>query len=153
MSTHRIRLTVNGTSRELDVRADRRLIDVLREDCGLTGTKEGCSVGVCGACSVLVDGELLSACLLPALFADGREVTTVEGLSKGALTPLQDAFITEGGFQCGICTPGQLVSATALLRAYPRPTDAEIREWMMGNLCRCTGYHGIIRAIQKAAAA
>lgn len=151
MSVHRVRMTVNGTPRERDVRADQRLIDVLREDWGLTGTKEGCSVGVCGACSVLVDGELVSACLLPALFADGREVTTVEGLAGGELTPLQDAFITEGGFQCGICTPGQLVAATALLRAHPRPSEADVREWMMGNLCRCTGYHGIARAIAKAA--
>lgn len=151
MSVHRVRFTVNGDPRELDVRADRRLIDVLREDCGLTGTKEGCSVGVCGACSVLVDGQLLSACLLPALFADGHEITTVEGLAHGELTPLQEAFITEGGFQCGICTPGQLVSATALLRAHPQPSGAEVREWMMGNLCRCTGYHGITRAIAKAA--
>ncbi len=133
--------------------ADRRLIDVLRDDLGCTGTKEGCSIGVCGACSVLVAGELLSACLLPAVFVDGREVTTVEGLARGdELSPLQDAFIREGGFQCGICTPGQLIAATALLAEYPRPSDAEIRDWMMGNLCRCTGYHGITRAIKAAVA-
>jgi carbon-monoxide dehydrogenase small subunit len=135
------------------VSAERRLIDVLRDDLGLTGTKEGCSVGVCGACSVLVGGELLSACLMPALFVDGRAVTTVEGLASGnELSPLQDAFIRHGGFQCGICTPGQLISATALLAAYPRPTDDEISDWMMGNLCRCTGYHGITRAIRAAIA-
>ena len=135
------------------MRADRRLIDVLRDDLGATGTKEGCSIGVCGSCSVLVGGELLSACLLPAVFVDGRDVTTVEGLAHGAeLSPLQDAFIRQGGFQCGICTPGQLIAATALLAAHPRPSDDEIREWMMGNLCRCTGYHGITRAIKSAVA-
>jgi carbon-monoxide dehydrogenase small subunit len=135
------------------VRADRRLIDVLRDDLGATGTKEGCSIGVCGSCSVLVGGELLSACLLPAVFVDGREVKTVEGLANGdKLSLLQDAFIREGGFQCGICTPGQLIAATALLAENSRPTDDEIREWMMGNLCRCTGYHGITRAIRAAVA-
>src|SRR5438094_563212 len=103
--------------------------------------------------SALVDGELLSACLLPAVFADGSAVLTVEGLAQGdELSPLQAAFIREGGFQCGICTPGQLIAATALLAARPRPTDDEIRDWMMGNLCRCTGYHGIARAIKAAAA-
>jgi len=127
---------------------------VLRDDLGFTGTKEGCSIGVCGACSVLVAGELLSACLLPAVFVDGRAVTTVEGLANGeTLSPLQDAFIRDGGFQCGICTPGQLIAATALLAEHPRPTDDQIREWMMGNLCRCTGYQGITRAIKTAAAA
>jgi len=126
---------------------------MLRDDLGFTGTKEGCSIGVCGACSVLVDGDLLSACLLPAVFADGRAVTTVEGLADGdTLSPLQDAFIRHGGFQCGICTPGQLIAATALLAEHPRPTDDQIREWMTGNLCRCTGYHGITRAIRAAAA-
>lgn len=135
------------------MRADRRLIDVLRDDLGLTGTKEGCSIGVCGACSVLVGGELVSACLLPAVFVDGQPVTTVEGLAQGvALSPLQEAFIREGGFQCGICTPGQLIAATALLAERRRPSDDDIREWMMGNLCRCTGYHGIARAIRAAVA-
>ena len=144
---------MNGSPQLLEVRADRRLIDVLRDDLGLTGTKEGCSIGVCGACSVLVGGEILSACLLPAVFVDGRDVTTVEGLAHGdELSPLQDAFIREGGFQCGICTPGQLIAATALLAEYPRPSEGEIREWMMGNLCRCTGYHGITRAIKAAVA-
>ncbi len=149
--TDTIRLTVNGEPREARAGAAHRLIDVLRDGLGLTGTKEGCSVGVCGACSVLVDGELLSACLLPAVLADGSHVTTIEGLARDRLTPLQEAFITEGGFQCGICTPGQIVAASALLAARPAPTDAEIREWMMGNLCRCTGYHGIVRAIRKVA--
>ena len=161
MSTHRLRFLLNGAPRELAVAADRLLIDVLREECGATGTKLGCGVGVCGACSVLVDGELLSACLLPAVFVDGRKVTTVEGLAEdtGAeapgrvamLTTLQDAFVRDGGFQCGICTPGQLIAATALLAERPKPEEREIRTWMMGNLCRCTGYYGIVRAIQRAA--
>ncbi len=153
MSEHTIRFRLNGTPREVQASSSARLIDLVRDACGLTGTKEGCSVGVCGACSVLVDGELLSGCLVPALFVDGASVTTIEGIGTDGLTPLQDAFITEGGFQCGICTPGQIVSATALLAAHPRPTDAEITDWMMGNLCRCTGYHGIARAIRKAARA
>ena len=152
MSRHTVRFSLNGHAQEREVAAERRLIDVLREDCGLTGTKEGCSVGVCGACSVLVDGEVTSACLMPAPYVDGASVITIEGLARnGVLTPLQESFITEGGFQCGICTPGQIISATALLVAHPRPTDAEIAEWMTGNLCRCTGYHGIVRAIKKAA--
>ncbi len=153
MSEHEIRFRLNGTAREARVASNVRLIDLVRDTCGLTGTKEGCSVGVCGACSVLVDGELVSGCLVPALFVDGAEVTTIEGIGGARLAPLQEAFITEGGFQCGICTPGQIVSATALLAAHPRPTDAEIADWMMGNLCRCTGYHGIVRAIKKAAQA
>jgi carbon-monoxide dehydrogenase small subunit len=153
MSTHLIRFTLNGERRELRVPADRLLIDLIRDDCAATGTKLGCGVGVCGSCSVLVNGELLSACLLPAVFIDGRSIVTVEGLSSGTLTPLQDAFIREGGFQCGICTPGQLIAATALLNERPRPDPRDIRNWMMGNLCRCTGYYGIERAIQKASGA
>ena len=151
MSTHRIHFTLNGARREAEVPADRLLIDLVRDDCGATGTKLGCAVGVCGACSVLMDGAVVSACLVPAVFADGTSITTVEGLADDALTPLQDAFIREGGFQCGICTPGQLIAATALLREHERPEPAEIRTWMMGNLCRCTGYYGIGRAIDRAA--
>lgn len=152
MSEHDIRFVLNDTSVTATVPADRMLIALLRDDLGLTGTKEGCSVGVCGACSVLVDGELLSSCILPAVFVDGATVATVEGLAgQGALTPLQEAFITNGGFQCGICTPGQLIAASALLEEVPRPTPDQIRHWMMGNLCRCTGYYGIMAAIQAAA--
>lgn len=153
MSSHVLRFRVNGVAREVTVPAERLLIDLLREDLALTGTKEGCSVGVCGACSVLVDGVLLSACLLPAFRVDGTEIRTVEGLAskEGRLTPLQQAFIDHGGFQCGICTPGQLMAATALLGEDPHPTDETIKHFMMGNLCRCTGYQGIIRSIHAAA--
>ena len=153
MTEHTIRLNLNGTARELTVASYLRLIDVLRDELGLTGTKEGCSVGVCGACSVLVDGQLMSACLLPAAFVDGTNVTTVEGLAPDDehLTPLQDAFIRHGGFQCGICTPGQIIAATALLSEQPRPTAEQVRQWMMGNLCRCTGYYKIVESILAAA--
>jgi carbon-monoxide dehydrogenase small subunit len=154
VSLHAIKFELNGRAMEVEVPAERLLIDLLRMQLGLTGTKEGCSVGVCGLCSVRVDGALLSACLVPAVFVDGTRVQTVEGLAEpdGTLSPLQRAFIENGGFQCGICTSGQLVAATALLDANPAPSEAEIRAWMMGNLCRCTGYQGIIRSIQAAAA-
>lgn len=152
MSVHHLRFSLNGELREADVPSERLLIDLLRDDLGLTGTKECCSVGVCGACSITIDGEVMSACLVPAVFVDGASVATIEGLANadGTLSPLQRAFIEHGGFQCGICTPGQLIAADALLRATPRPTDVEIRDWMMGNLCRCTGYEGIVRAIRAA---
>jgi len=153
MTDHIIRFEVNGAPQELTIPSHLRLIDVLREELRLTGTKEGCSVGVCGACSVLVDGTLVSACLLPAAFVDGAQVTTVEGLAPDDdhLTPLQDAFIRYGGFQCGICTPGQIIAATALLAEQPRPTPEQVREWMTGNLCRCTGYYKIEESILAAA--
>ena len=149
------RFTVNGDTVEVDVDPMRRLVDVLRHDLDLTGTKESCAVGVCGACSVLVDGRVVSSCLLPVALVAGRAITTVEGLAQadGTLSPVQEAFITEGGLQCGACTPGQVVAATALLEERPNPTDDEIREWMGGNLCRCTGYAGIVRAIRAAAEA
>jgi aerobic-type carbon monoxide dehydrogenase small subunit (CoxS/CutS family) len=149
-----ISFTVNGRSESLSVPTSRRLIDCLRYDLGLTGTKEGCSVGVCGACTVLLDGKIVSSCLTLAVLADGHEVTTVEGLATdNRLHPVQEAFIHHGGFQCGICTSGQLVAAKALLDEIPDPTDAEIKDWMMGNLCRCTGYYGIVNSIKQAAAA
>ena len=152
-SQHALRFELNGAQRELSVPAHLRLIDLLRDELGLTGTKEGCSVGVCGACSVLVDGQLLSSCLLPAAFVDGTRVTTIEGLAPDEehLSPLQDAFIRHGGFQCGICTPGQIIAATALLTAHPRPTTEQVKTWMMGNLCRCTGYYKIVESILAAA--
>jgi aerobic carbon-monoxide dehydrogenase small subunit len=154
VSEHTLQVTVNGQLRTVTVPANRLLLHVLRDDLGMTGTKEGCSVGVCGACSVLVDGQLVSACLLPAVMVDGAAVTTVEGLAADDehLSPLQDAFIRHGGFQCGICTPGQLIAATALLEENPRPTEAQVRAWMMGNLCRCTGYYQIVESILAAAA-
>ncbi len=128
------------------------MVDLLRDDIGMTGTKVGCSVGVCGACSVLVDGRLMTGCLLPAVFVDGKAVTTVEGLAgPEGLSPLQEAFIRHGGFQCGVCTSGQLIAATALLNEQARPSGDEIRQWMMGNLCRCTGYRGIVESISAAA--
>ena len=151
-STHTIRLTVNGEPRTLEVPAHRLLIDLLREDLGLTGTKESCSVGVCGACSILVDGQLLSACLTLAVQYDGAEIVTVEGLADGEqLHPVQQAFVEYGGFQCGICTPGQIIAATALLEENRAPSRDEIKEWMAGNLCRCTGYYKIIESIEAAA--
>lgn len=155
MSTHTLRFRVNGQDYEKSVPAHRRLIDLLRDELRLTGTKEGCSVGVCGACSVLVDGVLLSSCILPALFVDGAEITTIEGLAPDTehLTPLQEAFIRYGGFQCGICTPGQIIAATALLAENPRPSEQQVKEWMMGNLCRCTGYYKIVESIMAAAEA
>jgi carbon-monoxide dehydrogenase small subunit len=150
--THTIRMQVNGKDYTVNVPAQRLLIDCLRYDMGLTGTKEGCSVGVCGACTVLMDGALVSSCLTLAVTADGKEITTVEGLAQdGKLHPVQQAFIDYGGFQCGICTPGMVVAAKALLDANPRPTDDDIKDWMMGNLCRCTGYYKIIESIRGAA--
>lgn len=146
-----IRLTINGEAYELDVRPNRLLLDALRYDLGLTGTKEGCGIGVCGACTVLLNGRMVSSCLMLAIMADGADVTTIEGLARdGDLDPIQRAFIEYGGFQCGICTPGQIVAARALLDEIPHPTEDQVKEWMMGNLCRCTGYYGIIAAIREA---
>lgn len=154
MSQHEIHFVLNGTPQVAIVPAHRLLIDLLRTDLGKTGTKLGCGIGVCGACSVLVDGEVTTACLLPAVFVDGTAVRTVEGLATqdGRLSPLQESFIRSGGFQCGICTPGHLVAATALLAQVPQPTEADVKAWLMGNLCRCTGYYQIIEAVMAAAA-
>src|SRR5579859_1934463 len=147
-----IQLRVNGVAHEIETSANRTLLSLLREDLCLTGTKSGCSVGVCGLCSVLLDGQLTSACLLLAPMVAGRAVTTIEGIGAAEhLNPLQQAFIDRAGFQCGICTPGQIIAATALLAECPAPSQAEIRTWMTGNLCRCTGYHGIVESIQAAA--
>jgi carbon-monoxide dehydrogenase small subunit len=149
---HRIRLKVNGADHDLEVPARRMLVDCLRYDLGLTGTKEGCSVGVCGACTVLVDGQMVASCITLAVTADGADITTVEGLAQdGKLHPVQQAFIDHGGFQCGICTPGQVITAKALLDVNPDPTEEEIKDWMMGNLCRCTGYYGILESVKNAA--
>lgn len=150
MSEHAIRFRLNGAPVEVSVPAERLLVDLLRDDLGLTGTKVGCGVGVCGACTVLVDGHPMTGCLLLATQVDGRSVRTIEGVAAEELTNLQRAFISEGGFQCGICTPGQILSAAALLERSGRPGEDEIREAMKGNLCRCTGYYGIVRAIHAA---
>jgi aerobic carbon-monoxide dehydrogenase small subunit len=147
-----IKLTLNGASVSLEIEDNRLLIEFLREDMKLTGTKESCGVGVCGACTVLLDGKPISSCLALAVHADGCTVTTIEGIADGdRLHPLQESFLEHGGFQCGICTPGQILAAKALLDANPHPTRAEIRHWMMGNLCRCTGYYKIIESIAAAA--
>jgi carbon-monoxide dehydrogenase small subunit len=146
--TRKIALNVNDQNYEVDVEPKRLLLHTLREDLGLTGTKEGCSIGVCGACSVIVDGRLVSSCLTLAVACNGKRIETIEGLAKdGRLHPLQQAFIEYGGFQCGICTPGQIMAAKALLDEKPDPTEEEIKEWMAGNLCRCTGYYKILEAI------
>ena len=148
----KISLRVNGQAQSREVPDNRLLIDFLRYDLALTGTKEGCSVGVCGACTVLLDGQPVSSCLTLAVMAEGAEVTTIEGLAHGdKLDPLQQAFIDYGGFQCGICTPGQIMAAKALLNSNPHPSKEQIQDWMMGNLCRCTGYYKIIESIQAAA--
>ena len=146
--------TVNGERRAITVEPRKTLADALREDCGLTGTHLGCEHGVCGACTVLLDGDAVRSCLVFAVQADDTEITTVEGLAvDGELNPVQAAFQAEHGLQCGFCTPGFVVSATALLERTPSPSDQEIREGLSGNLCRCTGYQGILRAVHRAAAA
>jgi carbon-monoxide dehydrogenase small subunit len=141
-------LNVNGEEYDIDIEPNRLLLQALRDDLGLTGTKEGCSIGVCGACSVILDGRLVSSCLTLAIACQGKEIATIEGLAKdGKLHPLQQAFIEYGGFQCGICTPGQIMSAKALLDGNPNPTEEEVKEWMSGNLCRCTGYYKILESV------
>ncbi len=152
MTTHTITITVNGEREQLDVPANMTLLQLLRERLALTGTKNGCEAGECGACTVLLDGEPVNSCMMLALEADGHEVTTVEGLARdGRLTLLQEAFIEHNAVQCGFCTPGMLISAHALLGRNPRPTEDEIKEALVGNLCRCTGYVRIIQAVQAAA--
>ena len=155
MSARRtIRTTVNGAAFEREVEPRRLLADFLREDLGLTGTHVGCEHGVCGACTILLDGDSARSCLTLAVQADGAEVETVEGLGTvDALHPLQRAFREHHALQCGFCTPGMLMAALDLLRKHPSPTDREIREGLSGNLCRCTGYEHIVRAVRAAAAA
>ena len=147
-----IRAVVNGRDRALSVAPHHTLLESLRDDLGLTGTKECCLVGECGACTVLVDGRSVDACLMLAVEADGHEITTVEGLVvDGRLTPVQQAFLDTSAAQCGFCIPGQVVSAHALLATTPSPTRAEIEEGLAGNLCRCAGYEQIIEAVARAA--
>ena len=147
-----IKLTVNGALYELEVQPSEALVDVIRDKLGLTGTKEGCGLGECGACTVIMDGKPVNSCLVLAVEADGREVTTVEGLAReGQLSVLQEAFVARNAVQCGFCTPGMLISAHALLERNPHPTEDEIRKALVGNLCRCTGYVRIVQAVQVAA--
>jgi carbon-monoxide dehydrogenase small subunit len=148
----KVTLEINGARQEVDAPPLSRLLDVLRGPLGLTGTKEGCGEGECGSCTILLDGEPVNACLVAIGQCEGRRVVTVEGLaSNGALTPLQSCFVSEGGAQCGICTPGMLVSAQALLGRERFPGEAAIREAIAGNICRCTGYQRIVESIRQAA--
>ena len=145
--------TINGDEYEVLCEPGQTLVDVLRNGLGLTGTKEGCSTGDCGACSVVLDGELVCSCLVLAVEADGGSVETIEGMAEGEdeLHPLQRHFLELNGLQCGICTPGILIAARALLERNPDPSETEIRFWLAGNLCRCTGYDKVIRSVQAAA--
>ncbi len=146
-----IRMRINGEACTVDVPPMRRLLDVLREDLRLTGTKEGCGEGECGSCSVLMNGELVNSCLVPALQADGAVLCTVEGMATdGRLHPIQRCFLQGGGAQCGICTPGMMLATQHLLDKYPQPTEEQIREGLAGNLCRCTGYMRIFEAVREA---
>lgn len=148
----RMKLTVNGQPVDIQVKGDRRLIDFLRDDLHLTGAKEGCSEGECGTCTILMDGRSVLSCLIPLEAANGKTITTIEGLGSGSsLHPVQEAMIEEGGIQCGFCSPGMIMSGVYLLSKNPSPTREEIKEGIAGNLCRCTGYQKIIRAIDKAA--
>jgi carbon-monoxide dehydrogenase small subunit len=151
-----INFTVNGSERSVEAAPMKRLLDVLREDLGLTGAKEGCGEGECGSCSVLMNGELVNSCLVPVLQAEGAQITTIEGLAHLAaegekLHSIQQCFLEKGGAQCGICTPGMILATHHLLDKYPRPTLDQIREGLAGNLCRCTGYMRIFEAVEQAA--
>ena len=151
MSKVTINLTVNGEPRSVEAHPMERLLDVLRHQLRLTGTKEGCGEGECGACSVLLDGTLVNSCLVPALQADGAQIKTIEGVATGEqLHAVQRAFVERGGAQCGICTPGMVLAAVSLLEKTPQPTDADIRAGLAGNLCRCTGYTKIFEAVVRA---
>ncbi len=152
MTKIHVTTTVNGDPAEFLADPRETLLDALRDQLGLTGTKEGCGTGDCGACSVVVDGVLVCSCLILAAEAEGKKVETIEGMAGEELHPLQRQFIEHAALQCGFCTPGILVAAKALLERNPDPTDTEIRYWLAGNLCRCTGYDKIIRAVQDAAA-
>ena len=155
MSTHQISLTVNGIREYAEVASNVTLLKLLRERLGLAGTKDGCSTGECGACTVMMNGEPVNSCLVLAVEADGAEIVTVEGLVRddGRLDPLQGAFVEHAGVQCGFCTPGVLVSARALLNRNPDPSEHEIKDALRGNLCRCTGYVRIVEAVKAAAKA
>lgn len=146
----KVKLTVNGEEYALEIQEDIRLLDLLRDELGLLGAKEGCGEGECGACTVIMDGHTVNSCMVMAFQADGSDITTIEGLEKnGQIHPIQQAFIDAGAVQCGYCTPGMVLSAKALLDKNPNPTKMEIREGISGNLCRCTGYNKIVQAIKK----
>ena len=152
MGVHSITVAVNGSKERLDVPSNMTLLQLLREKLAFTGTKNGCSAGECGACTILMNGEPVNSCMVLAVEADGAEIVTVEGLADdGQLTPLQEAFMEHNAVQCGFCTPGVLISAHALLKRNPHPTEDEIKLALVGNLCRCTGYLRIIQAVQTAA--
>jgi aerobic carbon-monoxide dehydrogenase small subunit len=152
MAKTHVTTTVNGDEYEFLCEPQQTLVDVLRNELELTGTKEGCSTGDCGACSVMMDGTLVCSCLVLAVETNGKSIDTIEGMAKGdELHPLQRHFLEINGLQCGICTPGYLIAARALLEKHPDPTESEIRYWLAGNLCRCTGYDKIIRSVQAAA--
>jgi aerobic carbon-monoxide dehydrogenase small subunit len=147
-----ITFTINGQTKTIQSPPMKRLLDVLREELRLTGTKEGCGEGECGACSVIFNGDLVNSCLIPALQADGAEITTIEGLAHHErMHPIQQCFLENGGAQCGICTPGMVLATHHLLERYPQPTLIQIQEGLSGNLCRCTGYMRIFEAVQAAA--
>jgi aerobic-type carbon monoxide dehydrogenase small subunit (CoxS/CutS family) len=148
-----IRFTVNGTARSVDTEPERPLLEVLREDLGLTGTKYGCGEAQCGACTVLLDNQAIFSCVTPVSAAQGRKIITIEGLATGGkLHPVQQAFLDEGAMQCGYCTPGMVLCTVALLGTYPKPTEAQILDGMNPNLCRCSGYHRVMAAVRRAAA-
>lgn len=152
MALHEITIIVNGEYERVVVPSNKTLMGMLREDLGLTGTKNGCSAGECGACTVMIDGEPVNSCMILAVECDGADIVTVEGLAQdGQLHPVQEAIVQAGGVQCGFCTPGILIASRALLDRNPDPSDKEIREALVGNLCRCTGYVRIIEAVKEAA--
>ena len=149
----KIEITVNGAKRVFDVEPQTLLLNLLRDEMDLTGTKYGCGIGECGACTVLLDGDAVLACMVLAVDADDRRVDTIEGLAEGGkLHPIQEAYLDEGAVQCGYCTPGFIMATKALLDENPKPTEQEIREYLNGNICRCTGYVNIVKAVQTAAA-
>ncbi|MBT4489571.1 MAG: (2Fe-2S)-binding protein [Rhodospirillaceae bacterium] len=152
MAKHHVTTTINGEAAEYLCEPQETLLDVLRDEVGLTGTKEGCSSGDCGACSVMLDGRLVCSCLVLGVEAEGKSVETIEGMADGEeLHPLQQKFLEEAALQCGFCTPGVLIAAKALLETNNNPTETEVRYWLAGNLCRCTGYDKIIRAVMDTA--
>jgi carbon-monoxide dehydrogenase small subunit len=152
MSKHHVSAVINGEPTEFLCETQQTLLDALRDEIGLTGSKEGCASGDCGACSVIVDGRLVCSCLMLACEADGTEVTTIEGIAQGDhLHPVQQKFLEHAALQCGFCTPGLIVASKALLDENPNPTEEEARYWLAGNLCRCTGYDKVIRAVMDAA--